>query len=89
MVKSIQRRHEGLRFDYKAFHFLRFQRPYRRISANVEVWKTPGRTQNGLSVLAHNVHGYGTTAIVGDLIPNEGFVINSVSAVLNRKCIDL
>ncbi|CCD65328.1 Metallo-beta-lactamase domain-containing protein [Caenorhabditis elegans] len=47
------------------------ERPYRKLSGNVEVWKTPGHTQHDLSVLVHNVAGYGTMAIVGDLIPSE------------------
>uniref|UniRef100_A0A8R1I0G7 Metallo-beta-lactamase domain-containing protein n=1 Tax=Caenorhabditis japonica TaxID=281687 RepID=A0A8R1I0G7_CAEJA len=47
------------------------ERPYRKLSANVEVWKTPGHTQHDLSVLVHNVAGYGTMAVVGDLIPSE------------------
>ncbi|CAB3405606.1 unnamed protein product [Caenorhabditis bovis] len=47
------------------------ERPYRKLSTNVEVWKTPGHTQHDLSVLIHNVAGYGTMAVVGDLIPSE------------------
>lgn len=47
------------------------ERPYRKLSGNVEVWKTPGHTQHDLSVLVHNVAGYGTMAVVGDLIPSE------------------
>ncbi|GMS82820.1 hypothetical protein PENTCL1PPCAC_4995, partial [Pristionchus entomophagus] len=50
------------------------ERPYRKISANVEVWKTPGHTQHDLTVLVHNVAGYGTMAIAGDLIPNENLI---------------
>ncbi|VDK49716.1 unnamed protein product [Anisakis simplex] len=48
-------------------------RPYRKLSTNVEVWKTPGQTQQDLSVLVYNVPGYGSMAIVGDLIPSEAF----------------
>ncbi|CAI5442810.1 unnamed protein product [Caenorhabditis angaria] len=47
------------------------ERPYRKLSSNIEVWKTPGHTQHDLSVLVHNVAGYGTMAVVGDLIPSE------------------
>ena len=32
------------------------ERPYRKLTANVEVWKTPGHTPRDLSVLVHNVH---------------------------------
>ncbi|KAH7726341.1 Protein C23H3.9 d [Aphelenchoides avenae] len=49
-------------------------RPYRKLSTNIEVWKTPGHTQHDLSVIVHNVAGYGSMAIVGDLIPSEQFV---------------
>ncbi|CAJ0945759.1 unnamed protein product, partial [Mesorhabditis belari] len=49
-------------------------RPYRKVSQNVEVWKTPGHTQHDLTVLVHNVAGYGTMAITGDLIPNEQLI---------------
>ncbi|CAD5217880.1 unnamed protein product [Bursaphelenchus xylophilus] len=48
-----------------------FERPYRKLTPNIEVWKTPGHTQHDLSVLVHNVPNYGTMAIVGDLIPAE------------------
>ncbi|VDK70216.1 unnamed protein product [Litomosoides sigmodontis] len=51
-------------------------RPYRKLTENVEVWKTPGPTQQSLSVLVYNVEGYGTMAIVGDLIPLEDYVFN-------------
>uniref|UniRef100_A0A0R3RFF5 Lactamase_B domain-containing protein n=1 Tax=Elaeophora elaphi TaxID=1147741 RepID=A0A0R3RFF5_9BILA len=51
-------------------------RPYRKLTENVEVWKTPGPTQQSLSVLVYNVEGYGTMAIVGDLIPSEDYVFN-------------
>jgi len=56
-------------------------RPYRKLSANVEVWKTPGHTQHDLSVLVHNVAGYGSMAIVGDLIPTEALVVEKVDAM--------
>ncbi|CAJ0576440.1 unnamed protein product, partial [Mesorhabditis spiculigera] len=49
-------------------------RPYRKVSQNVEVWKTPGHTQHDLTVLVHNVAGYGTMAVTGDLIPNEQLI---------------
>lgn len=42
------------------------------------MWKTPGRTQQSLSVLVHNVEQYGTMAIVGDLIPTEDYIFNRV-----------
>ncbi|KAL3994816.1 hypothetical protein ACH3XW_23265 [Acanthocheilonema viteae] len=51
-------------------------RPYRKLTENVEVWKTPGFTQQSLSVLVYNVEGYGTMAIVGDLIPTEDYIFN-------------
>ncbi|VDN32444.1 unnamed protein product [Gongylonema pulchrum] len=54
------------------------QRPYRKLTENVEVWKTPGRTQQCLSVLVHNVEHYGTMGIVGDLIPREDYIFNNV-----------
>uniref|UniRef100_A0AC34QQ74 Metallo-beta-lactamase domain-containing protein n=1 Tax=Panagrolaimus sp. JU765 TaxID=591449 RepID=A0AC34QQ74_9BILA len=57
------------------------ERPYRKLSNNVEVWKTPGHTQHDLSVLVHNVQGYGSMAIVGDLIPSEGFISDNVDAM--------
>lgn len=50
------------------------QRPYRKLSTNVELWKTPGHTQQDLSLLVHNVPGYGSMAIVGDLIPSEEMI---------------
>uniref|UniRef100_A0A914VXD9 Metallo-beta-lactamase domain-containing protein n=1 Tax=Plectus sambesii TaxID=2011161 RepID=A0A914VXD9_9BILA len=49
-------------------------RPYRKLSTNVELWKTPGHTQQDLSLLVHNVPGYGSMAIVGDLIPSEEMI---------------
>ncbi|CAG9539388.1 unnamed protein product [Cercopithifilaria johnstoni] len=51
-------------------------RPYRKLTENVEVWKTPGPTQQSLSVLVYNAEGYGTIAIVGDLIPMEDYIFN-------------
>ncbi|KHJ92080.1 metallo-beta-lactamase domain protein [Oesophagostomum dentatum] len=50
------------------------ERPYRKLSPHIEVWKTPGHTQHDLSVLIHDVASYGTMAIVGDLIPNEALI---------------
>ncbi|VDK87898.1 unnamed protein product, partial [Onchocerca ochengi] len=54
-------------------------RPYRKLTENVEVWKTPGPTQQSLSVLVYNVEGYGTIAIVGDLIPTEDYISNKTN----------
>ncbi|EFO24380.1 hypothetical protein LOAG_04103 [Loa loa] len=51
-------------------------RPYRKLTENVEIWKTPGPTQQSVSVLVYNVEGYGTMAVVGDLIPTEDYVFN-------------
>uniref|UniRef100_A0A1I8EVQ9 Lactamase_B domain-containing protein n=1 Tax=Wuchereria bancrofti TaxID=6293 RepID=A0A1I8EVQ9_WUCBA len=45
-----------------------------------EVWKTPGSTQQSLSVLVYNVEGYGTMAVVGDLIPTEDYVFNRTNS---------
>lgn len=59
------------------------QRPYRKISQNVEVWKTPGHTQHDLTVLVHNVAGYGTMAIAGDLIPSEALIAQKVRSSIN------
>lgn len=50
------------------------ERPYRKLSPHIEVWKTPGHTQHDLSVLVHDVASYGTMAIVGDLIPSEALI---------------
>ncbi|XGW10276.1 hypothetical protein V3C99_012062 [Haemonchus contortus] len=50
------------------------ERPYRKLSPHIEVWKTPGHTQQDLSVLVHDVASYGTMAIVGDLIPSEALL---------------
>jgi glyoxylase-like metal-dependent hydrolase (beta-lactamase superfamily II) len=50
------------------------ERPYRKLTGNIEVWKTPGHTQHDLSILVHNVPSYGTMAIVGDLIPAESLL---------------
>ncbi|KAL6733147.1 hypothetical protein Aduo_003825 [Ancylostoma duodenale] len=50
------------------------ERPYRKLSPHIEVWKTPGHTQHDLTVLIHDVASYGTMAIVGDLIPNEALI---------------
>lgn len=55
------------------------QRPYRKLSPHIEVWKTPGHTQHDLTVLIHDVASYGTMAIVGDLIPNETLISERVS----------
>ncbi|KAM3719079.1 Uncharacterized protein ACO02O_10998 [Dirofilaria immitis] len=55
-------------------------RPYRKLTENIEVWKTPGRTQQGLSVLIYDVKGYGTMAIVGDLIPTENYIFNKTDS---------
>uniref|UniRef100_A0AC35GCC8 Metallo-beta-lactamase domain-containing protein n=1 Tax=Panagrolaimus sp. PS1159 TaxID=55785 RepID=A0AC35GCC8_9BILA len=57
------------------------ERPYRKISNNIEVWKTPGHTQHDLSVLVHNVQGYGSMAVVGDLIPTEQFISDNIDAM--------
>ncbi|KAE9554938.1 hypothetical protein FO519_001835 [Halicephalobus sp. NKZ332] len=57
------------------------ERPYRKLSSNIEVWKTPGHTQHDLSVLVHNVDGYGSMAIVGDLIPTEAFISDNIDAM--------
>uniref|UniRef100_A0AC35TLF7 Lactamase_B domain-containing protein n=1 Tax=Rhabditophanes sp. KR3021 TaxID=114890 RepID=A0AC35TLF7_9BILA len=54
------------------------ERPYRKITTNVEIWKTPGHTQHDLSVLVHGVSGYGTMAVVGDLIPSEKFISEKI-----------
>uniref|UniRef100_A0A158R5B2 Lactamase_B domain-containing protein n=1 Tax=Syphacia muris TaxID=451379 RepID=A0A158R5B2_9BILA len=53
-------------------------RPYRKLSTNIEVWKTPGHTQHDLSVLVHNVAGYGSMAVVGDLIPSEQLISDKI-----------
>ncbi|VDM98060.1 unnamed protein product, partial [Thelazia callipaeda] len=53
-------------------------RPYRKLTENIEIWKTPGRTQQSLSVLVHNVEEYGTIGVVGDLIPTENYIISKV-----------
>ncbi|KAK6733378.1 hypothetical protein RB195_017239 [Necator americanus] len=50
------------------------ERPYRKLSPHIELWKTPGHTQHDLTVLIHDVASYGTMAIVGDLIPNEALI---------------
>lgn len=65
------------------------ERPYRKLSGNVEVWKTPGHTQHDLSVLVHNVAGYGTMAIVGDLIPSEHLLSEKVGAVFETIILSL
>ncbi|KAI6180852.1 Lactamase-B domain-containing protein [Aphelenchoides besseyi] len=57
------------------------ERPYRKLTANIEVWKTAGHTQHDLSVLVHNVPSYGTMAIVGDLIPAESLLSERVDPV--------
>ncbi|CEF70979.1 Beta-lactamase-like domain-containing protein [Strongyloides ratti] len=59
-------------------------RPYRKITSNIEVWKTPGHTQHDLSVLVHGVNGYGTMAIVGDLIPSERFISEKIDVMLSE-----
>lgn len=59
-------------------------RPYRKITSNIEVWKTPGHTQHDLSVLVHGVNGYGTMAIVGDLIPSERFINEKIDIMLSE-----
>ncbi|VDD94276.1 unnamed protein product [Enterobius vermicularis] len=56
-------------------------RPYRKLSTNIEVWKTPGHTQHDLSVLVHNVAGYGSMAVVGDLIPSESLVSEKIDVM--------
>ncbi|MFH4983324.1 hypothetical protein AB6A40_010033 [Gnathostoma spinigerum] len=48
--------------------------PFKKLSTNVEVWKTPGQTQADLSVIVRHVDGYGTMAITGDLIPSEQYL---------------
>ncbi|KAE9414783.1 hypothetical protein Angca_006873, partial [Angiostrongylus cantonensis] len=50
------------------------ERPYRKLSSHIEVWKTPGHTQQDLSILVHDVPNYGTMAVVGDLIPSEALL---------------
>ena len=65
------------------------QRPYRKLSPNVEVWKTPGHTQHDLTVLIHNVAGYGSMAIVGDLIPSEQMISEKVNKLtIHRRGVD-
>uniref|UniRef100_A0A0K0EN85 Lactamase_B domain-containing protein n=1 Tax=Strongyloides stercoralis TaxID=6248 RepID=A0A0K0EN85_STRER len=59
-------------------------RPYRKLTSNIEVWKTPGHTQHDLSVLVHGVNGYGTMAIVGDLIPSERFISEKIDIMLSE-----
>ncbi|KAK0392983.1 hypothetical protein QR680_000006 [Steinernema hermaphroditum] len=59
-------------------------RPYRKLSTNIEVWKTPGHTQHDLSVLVHNVQGYGSMAVVGDLIPNERLISEKVDLMADE-----
>ncbi|VDM72585.1 unnamed protein product [Strongylus vulgaris] len=54
------------------------ERPYRKLSPHVELWKTPGHTQHDLTVLIHDVASYGTMAIVGDLIPTEALISERV-----------
>lgn len=51
----------------------------------MEVWKTPGHTQHDLTVLVHNVAGYGTMAITGDLIPNEALIAQKVGGIFEMK----
>uniref|UniRef100_A0A0M3HUG9 Lactamase_B domain-containing protein n=1 Tax=Ascaris lumbricoides TaxID=6252 RepID=A0A0M3HUG9_ASCLU len=63
-------------------------RPYRKLSTNVEVWKTPGHTQHDLSVLVHNVPGYGSMAIVGDLIPSEAFLAEKIDLMAEESVWD-
>uniref|UniRef100_A0A915AVA3 Metallo-beta-lactamase domain-containing protein n=1 Tax=Parascaris univalens TaxID=6257 RepID=A0A915AVA3_PARUN len=63
-------------------------RPYRKLSTNVEVWKTPGHTQHDLSVLVHNVPGYGSMAIVGDLIPSEAFLAEKIDVMAEESVWD-
>uniref|UniRef100_A0A915PWE0 Metallo-beta-lactamase domain-containing protein n=1 Tax=Setaria digitata TaxID=48799 RepID=A0A915PWE0_9BILA len=58
-------------------------RPYRKVTENIEVWKTPGRTQQSLSVLVYNVEGYGTIAVVGDLIPMEDYIFNKADSSID------
>uniref|UniRef100_A0A1I8ATG8 Lactamase_B domain-containing protein n=1 Tax=Steinernema glaseri TaxID=37863 RepID=A0A1I8ATG8_9BILA len=60
------------------------ERPYRKLSANIEVWKTPGHTQHDLSVLVHNVNGYGSLAVVGDLIPDERIITDKVDIMADE-----
>ena len=64
------------------------QRPYRKLSPNVEVWKTPGHTQHDLTVLIHNVAGYGSMAIVGDLIPSEQMISEKVGRLTIHRQVD-
>ncbi|KHN81795.1 Uncharacterized protein C03F11.2 [Toxocara canis] len=59
-------------------------RPYRKLSTNVEVWRTPGHTQHDLSVLVHNVPGYGSMVIVGDLIPSEEFLAEKTDVMTDE-----
>jgi glyoxylase-like metal-dependent hydrolase (beta-lactamase superfamily II) len=42
------------------------QRPFRQLTPNVEVWKTPGHTQHDLSVVVRNVPSYGSICAVGE-----------------------
>lgn len=55
-----------------------FQRPFRKLSPQVQVWKTPGHMQQGLSVIVRNVLNFGTMSIVGNLIPNEEYISEKV-----------
>ncbi|KAI6183352.1 Lactamase-B domain-containing protein [Aphelenchoides bicaudatus] len=60
------------------------ERPYRKLTPNIEIWKTPGQSQRDLSVLVHNVPSYGTMAIVGDLIPQESLLSERVDPLLDE-----
>ncbi|KAJ1354314.1 hypothetical protein KIN20_011208 [Parelaphostrongylus tenuis] len=60
------------------------ERPYRKLSPHIEVWKTPGHTQHDLSILVHDVPNYGTMAVVGDLIPSETF-FNEKRDILDKE----
>ncbi|KAI6191323.1 Lactamase-B domain-containing protein [Aphelenchoides bicaudatus] len=48
-----------------------FQKNEIQLTKNVELWNTPGHTNQDVSVIVRNVAGYGTVAVVGDLFYSE------------------
>jgi glyoxylase-like metal-dependent hydrolase (beta-lactamase superfamily II) len=61
-------------YEYSGATFIRtelFNVNEIRLTENVEIWNTPGHTNQDVSVIVRNVDGYGTVAVVGDLFYSE------------------
>ncbi|WKY15608.1 hypothetical protein Q1695_000802 [Nippostrongylus brasiliensis] len=55
-----------------------------KITANVELWNTPGHTAQDISVIVSRVSCCGTVAVVGDLFYDEADALNETSEWFNE-----